>query len=182
MRPELTPEQINYFLAGIDHAFFWDEPERGHDWQAVKDDILADWIEKRPGTRPHAWWLYDAPRWGRKFNAYWDGTLPEPRRRIGGIGTPSFEALAHVPAFRFGIPTSWVREWDVAYYNGRAVDVHGNRIGTEYAEGNFPHAAIDPEDPPSFESEAAYLDRHGFLSAAERKALPPDAFVPEAVR
>jgi hypothetical protein len=148
----------------------------------VKDEILADWIAKNPGKRPHAWWEYDAPRWARKFDAFWDGTLPEPRIRLGGKGTPSFEALNIVPYFRRVIPRSWVSDFDVAYYNGRAKDVHGHRIGTEYQEGHFPHDAIDPEDPPTFESQSSYLDRHGLLSAAERKRLTDVDFEPEAIR
>ena len=32
-------------------------------------------------------------------------------------------------------------------------------------------ADVDPEDPPVFESEATYLDRHGLLTAAERRRL-----------
>lgn len=79
---------------------------------------------------------------------------------------------------RFGLPVSWVSAFDEAYYNGRARDVHGNRIGTEFHEGHFTGRAIDPADPPRFESEATYLDRHGLLTAAERRRLPADAFVP----
>jgi hypothetical protein len=31
-------------------------------WEAARDEILADWILRHPGTKPHAWWLFDAPR------------------------------------------------------------------------------------------------------------------------
>ncbi len=30
-------------------------------WHRVRRDVLADWIAKRPGTRPLAWWRYEAP-------------------------------------------------------------------------------------------------------------------------
>jgi hypothetical protein len=33
-----------------------------------------------------------------------------------------------------------------------------------------PGPAIDPANPPLIESEATFLDRHGFLTAAERRA------------
>jgi hypothetical protein len=33
MRPTLDEDQINYFLTGIDYAFFWHEPEREKDWR-----------------------------------------------------------------------------------------------------------------------------------------------------
>jgi hypothetical protein len=44
--------------------------------------------------------------------------------------------------------------------------------------------AIDPNDPPVFESEATYLDRHGLLSAEEKKHLAkhPELLEPEVVR
>jgi hypothetical protein len=41
---------------------------------------------------------------------------------------------------------------------------------------------LDPADPPRYEGQATFLDRHGLLTAAERRALPPGAFKPEAIR
>jgi len=38
--------------------------------------------------------------------------------------------------------------------------------------------AIDPNDPPVFESQAAYLERYKLLSDGGREALPTDAFEP----
>ena len=145
---------------------FLDEPERGKDWQAVKDDIIATWIAEHPGTRPFAWWQYDSPG---------------PRSRVGGIGTPAHEVLAYVPAFNRGIPTKWVSRFDVEYYNGRAKDIHGNRIGAEYTEGHFPYDAIDPADPPRFESEASYLRRLGLFLPGEEKRLTDADFQPEVI-
>ena len=59
---------------------------------------------------------------------------------------------------------------------------HGNRIekwkGGFYKEGDFKGVAIDPDDPPVFESQAAYLDRHKLLSDDERESFPADAFEP----
>jgi hypothetical protein len=42
-------------------------------------------------------------------------------------------------------------------------------------------SGLDPADPPVFESEAAYLDRHGLMPDAERRRVPASAFEPEAV-
>jgi hypothetical protein len=151
-------------------------------WEALREDLLAEFIRANPGRRPWGWWEFDAPRWGRKFNAYYDGTLPEPRLRLGGTGTPAYEALAYVPSFTRGIPDSWVKAWDVEFYNGRAKDIHGEPIGTKYMEGHFPYKAIDPDDPPIFESQASYLKRNGLLSPAEAKRIPAEAWEPEAIR
>jgi hypothetical protein len=31
------------------------------DWQRHKEKILSTWIVEHPGTRPFAWWQFDAP-------------------------------------------------------------------------------------------------------------------------
>jgi hypothetical protein len=135
-------------------------------WRAARAEILVDWIAEHPGTRPWAWWRFDAT---------------EPRRRLGGVGTPAHEVLAYLDHFPFGLPAHWVQPWMVEYYNGRARNIHGERIGTEYREGHFAGVAIDPVAPPRFESQAAYLDRHALLDSADRLKLPEDAFEPESI-
>ena len=158
------------------------------DWAAVGAAIVAAHIEAAPGTRPHGWWLFSAPRWTGPYQGRVAGINParlramaEPRQRLGGVGTPSHECLNIWPSFEKGLPTSWVDGWSVAYYNGRAVDIHGQRIGTEYSEGSFTGVAPDPWDPPRFESEAAYLRRHGLLTVAEQRRLRPRQFEPEVL-
>ena len=151
-------------------------------WKKLREEILRAWIEEHPGSRPWAWWRFEAPRWGKKFRAWFDGTLPEPRRRLGGKGTPKFEALAVVPALPFGIPDFWVTDFDVSYYNGNARDIDGNPIGEEYSEGHFKGEAIDPADPPVFESEASYLRRHKLFLPGEEERIPPETWEPEAIR
>lgn len=193
----VSEAQIAYLLTGeypADAGAFWDVFEAvttgdiGAAWAAVRAPELAAWVARHPGTRPAAWWTHDAPAWPaeampeRYRGGFWTATLREPRRRLGGVGTASHDALNYKPVFRFGLPASgWVTEFDVAYYNGRARDIHGNRIGTEYTEGHFPFNAYDPANPPRFESQASYLDRHGLLTTAERRRLPADAFAPELI-
>src|SRR5829696_9844388 len=29
-------------------------------WHVVKDDVMAAWIEQHPGSRPGAWWRFEA--------------------------------------------------------------------------------------------------------------------------
>lgn len=141
-------------------------------WTEVRDKILAEWITTAPGTRPSFWWKHDAPRLPLgTFPGRYDGKLPEPRARLGGVGMVGIEVFNVVPVYSFGIPTCWVDRWQVDYYNGRAKDIHGKPIGTEYQEGHFAGVAIDPEDPPEFESQAAYLDRHGLFLPGEKRRL-----------
>jgi hypothetical protein len=152
-RPELSPEQLDFFLTGIDFAFFWDEPERERDWRAAREDILADWIRDHAGTRPAAWWKYDAP---------------ELRRlRVGGRGDV-IPAYDHDTNLRFGI-----------FRKSAFVDERLLAAVAPVGDGLVP---LDENDPPRYESQASYLDRHGFLSAAERKRLTDADFEPEAIR
>jgi hypothetical protein len=66
----------------------------------------------------------------------------------------------------------------VNYYSGIAVDVHGNPIGERFASNTFKGVAIDPDDPPTFESQASYLKRHRLLLAGEERRAD---FEPHAV-
>jgi len=141
-------------------------------WRQYGADILAEHIAKFPGTRPARWWDFDAPR------SVTEPTQCELRLRLGGVGTPQHECLATYLAPSFGVPTSWVSEWMVDYYNGRARNIQGEPIGAEYRNGHFPYDALDPADPPMFESEAAYLKRHGLLSKGERARLKAEDFAP----
>ena len=132
------------------------------------DEILEDFITECPGRRPWAWWEYDAP---------------ELRRRVGGTGTEKWIGLrAHLPVHAFGIPAAWTDEWEVRYYTGRAVDVHGHPIGQEFRGRHFAGVAIVADDLPRFESEAAFLARHHLLSADERAQLDDHDFEPEDIQ
>jgi hypothetical protein len=113
-------------------------------WHEHAEAILAHHVKRRPGTRPARWWQFDAP---------------EPRRRLGGTGTPLHECSAYVAPFTYGIPDGW------------------RRHGDYFTEG----MPIDPDDPPRFESEAKYLLRLGLLLPGERERLCPRDFWPELV-
>lgn len=145
-------------------------------WTANGDELLQERVADHPGTRPWIWWHVIPP------NVMVNGVeVRAPRERIGGTGTPKYEVFNFWPAFQFGLPTHWVEEWEVDYYNGRARDVNGNRIGTAYNDGDFTGVPIDPSDPPRYESEAAYLKRHGLLLPGEERRLRPKDFEPESV-
>jgi hypothetical protein len=124
-------------------------------WEAHSERILAEHVTNCPGTRPARFWQYEAV---------------EPRQRLGGTGTPASDVLAYKPAFRYGLPAVWITQRDVKYYGGTAVDIHGAPVGDLYPS-NFTGVAIDPNDPPTFESQAAYLKRHGLFLAGEERRL-----------
>jgi hypothetical protein len=150
-----------------DHLVRMDSNRTRSLWREHRAELLPEFIAEHPGQRPWAWWRFDAPERSRK--------------RLGGLGTPSHEVLAYAPTFAFGLPVYWVTAWDVDYYNGRAHDVHGQRIGTSHHEGDFKGLAIDPRDPPRYESEAAFLARYRLINAAERARLTDDDFKSEEV-
>ena len=153
-------------------------------WEEHRAELMARWLVDNPGRRPRCWWDYEAPRQSfGTWPGWWlDGKLPEPRLRLGGVGTPVHEVLAHVPTFDYGLPTRWVECWMMmVYYNGRAKDVRGTPIGANHKPGDFAGVPIDPDDPPVFESQAAYLERHGLLLPGERRRLRKADFEPEAV-
>lgn len=183
-RADLDPAMRSWFEdkapAPVETYFQTDGEQRAL-WAEHGPGIVAEWVETAPGTRPSAWWDFDAPRQpvGRYPGWYFDGKLPEPRLRVGGKGTPCFEVLAYAHHYVLGIPDHWVADWSLDYYNGRAKDVHGKLIETEYHEGDFIAERFDPDDPPRYESQAAFLKRHGLLFEGER--LKADDFQPEAL-
>ncbi len=152
---------------------FRPESQKRAVWESVQGEILAAWIAKYPGTRPSSWWEWSAPRASddqlRAWN-YEEGSLMwrerpcEPRLRTGGTGTPCYEVLAHVPEFEYGLPVQWVDRWSVDYYGP-----------------DFAGVPADPDDPPRFESEAAYLKRHGLILPGEERRLTDEDFEPEAI-
>jgi hypothetical protein len=124
-------------------------------WAAHREHVLAAWIRQRPGTRPYAWWVFDAPRADEPW-PWWRERTCDPRQRVGGTGQawrdrPRDPHGAYFDPGAFGLPTTWEPE------------------------------SFDPSDPPLFESEAAYLERHALLAAGERRRLGPDAFTPVAL-
>ena len=47
-----------------------DTPDKAADlWEIYRDEIMERWTEKYPGTRPWAWWAFDAPK--RESDAAW---------------------------------------------------------------------------------------------------------------
>ncbi len=138
----------------------------GRLWGAVREEIMQTWIREKPGRRPRAWWLVDAPRWDDSPDDY-DRTLAEPRRRMSGTGTPIFECLGYVPHFDFGIPDSFINASTLAYYAEHGEN--GGLVNRDHPDE--PVKAFDPDDPPTYESQAKYLWDRGLLEPKEKRAV-----------
>jgi len=167
----ISKELIDYFETGEENFEIWGLSKKKFEaaLEYYETELLPLWIIEKPCTRPWCWWAYIAPKepvpgWDKHFNT-------AQRKRLGGVGDPNFEHLNYGPNFSYGIPTGWVTEFDTQYYNGKARDVHGKIIPTNYKAGNFKGVAIDPDDPPIYESEAAYLERLGLLTPTEKRYL-----------
>ena len=175
-RAELPAEAVDWLHDGKGGSWvYWQLPEDLAElWREHAEAIVAEYVAEFPGTRPVRWWEYSAPRakpGEYQCRAGFRPELPSPRRRLGGTGTPKFEVLGVVPCFWCGVPVDWITRREVAFYSG-----------LPRRESPFLGVAIDADDPPMFESAAAYLQRHGLLLAGERRRLKPVDFEPESVR
>ncbi len=121
-------------------------------WPLFRDDILANWIALHPGSRPSCWWRFDSP---------------EPRQRLGGIGTASHDALAYTSSFAKGIPDSWLTASDAAFYFPEGLD-----DGVQ---------AFDADNAPQFESEAVYLRRLKLFAPGEARRIKKSQYAPERI-
>lgn len=158
----------------------WDHLEKV--WNACKSEIIRDWIKKTPCTRPWPWWEFDAPQ--EPVKCWTDMDIKKAqRKRLEGVGSPDFEFLAYMPHFQLGIPTGFIDQFDVAYYNGKAKDIHGKRINSGFKKGDFKAVAYDKNNPPIFESEAVYLERLNLLTPIEKVFLTehPELMEPEII-
>lgn len=152
-------------------------------WREHRSELMREWLAQNPGRRPSFWWQREAPRQpiGTWPGCYYDGRLQLPRERLGGIGTPSWAVFNVVPSYWCGLPAHWVTPSEVRLYSGRARDINGQVIMPEFANRPFAGRAIDPRDPPRFESQASYLKRLGLLLPGEERRLRPADFEPELV-
>ena len=99
IEPDLPDSELNPFH--VMDVCRCDSPELRAAWE--ESGIMRGW--DKPGIRPFAWWLFDAPRLpeGTFPGAYYDGLYPEPRLHLGGPGRPLHEVLSFGPRQHFGI-------------------------------------------------------------------------------
>lgn len=111
-------------------------------WDEHRAGILADWIKAHPGARPAMWWVFDAPRLAPDKLGRWAGTMYGPRM---------IETRRKLRGD--GRPLHETLNYAPAYHYG------------------IPAWLGDPGNPPEFETQHAYLKRHGLLLPAERNKV-----------
>jgi hypothetical protein len=127
-------------------------------WLTVRDELLPYWVNERAGTRPSWWYLFD----------------PECPR----VSADDIQRL-HWQGWYFLEITPDLR---------RRVGGQGTPDFERYSVGPCLRCAVptnfidlNEADPPRYESEAAYLDRHGLLAAAEKARLTSEHFEPDVL-
>src|SRR5438045_3025684 len=138
------------WLRGMPCGFFEFQDDAALEalWSEHGGDIVEEHVEESPGTRPSRWWEFDAPRSKR-------GTYPG-RFYDGQLCEPRLRVGG------IGTPA----------YECRAV-VPSFSYGLPDI-----WVGIDEDDPPIFESQAAYLKRHGLFLVGEGRR---SSFEPETV-
>jgi hypothetical protein len=162
-----------------DALVFCERPTLRGLWEAHRTELLAAWADERPGTRPAVWWRWDAPRCSAPGRRVSIG--PELRRRLGGIGDVFPPRVTSPGESDWGIPTQWVTADQIGRYNGRSLKGPRDCWTKDWTEGHFPYAAPDPADPPLFEAQASYLQRHGLLLPGEAERVTAEDFAPERI-
>ena len=77
----------------------------GDAWQRWGEEILADWIASRPGTRPAAWWTFvGLPKFG-----------PRQQLRRGPAAVPRGGYWFGAPAWHTAVPVPGQYEDQTAY-------------------------------------------------------------------
>jgi hypothetical protein len=102
-------------------------------------------------------WIIERP--GTRPSLWWEFTAPEPRQRLGGTGITRNDLFGCAPYRRHGVEMLWIDDADV-------------RLSKLECE------PLSVDDPPLFESQSAFLERHGLFFRGERRRLAPDAFAP----
>jgi hypothetical protein len=159
LHPEVTPEAA-LWARDEEGSCLWpyvtsDEAKRAT-WNFLRDEVVREHVAEWPGTRPIRWWQYDS-------------SPDEPRLRLGGVGTTWHQYHSRPEVLYRGRPTEWFTADTIAGYV---------RSGSPLRPAAV---AVDPDNPPLFESEASYLKRLGLFLKGEAKRLEPEDFEPEPV-
>jgi hypothetical protein len=115
-------------------------------WDEHGPAIMEEWIRAHPGTRPSWWWIFDSPR----------------------MSTADLDLHG------------WADCYFARYLPDGRKRLGGSGTPAHELENLVPHFPlgipddfrdVDPNDPPVYESQAAYLLRHGLFEPGEERRL-----------
>lgn len=121
-RHDYGEEHLLALQTGHDYFHAFPTPEdRRTAWEDLRDEIMGEWIQKHPGTRPWGWWQFEAP---------------EPRRRVDGKPHPfkNPERETKVAAWREVCPEVAAREAHKLFYGKPAVLIVPDDFAAAYED------------------------------------------------
>jgi hypothetical protein len=149
--------QLRTGIEFLDLGFGWQENFREDEareaWEIMREKIMADWVREQPGTRPWAWWRWDAPQPARRERV--DG-LPHPfdnaARTLKVAGSDSEYLWRRAYGLSFGLPSAHIMPFDKG-------------LKTEMFEPEWSflqrHNLLRPDDSPEFLTPTENKPCHG---------------------
>lgn len=132
-----------------------DKPGSG--FKCFDIDVSQAWAEH--GEAVLRAWVRRYP--GSRPWAWWGIEAPEPRQRLGGTGNGSDH-------LSYGVPAGWITKREAFYWKDETIAPMAD--------------AVEPSDPPRYESQAAYLVRLSLTVEGERARLGKSDFEPEVIK
>jgi hypothetical protein len=80
-------------------------------WTELGDVVMRDWIRERPGSRPWAWWAFDAPERRQRI----DGKLhpfDNKQRTLAVARSDNSEFWRRAYALNWGRPAAFIPPYD----------------------------------------------------------------------
>jgi hypothetical protein len=90
---------------------FYSDHELRAAWDKMRDVILSDFVRRHPGTRPWAWWKFDAPGRRERIDG---GVHPHDHKErtlsVARTDNPDFWKVAY--RLWFGLPSCFIPPYD----------------------------------------------------------------------
>lgn len=181
-RAGLTAAHINQLLSGFDllGTAFGDDKRKPCDrdamraaWESLRDELLPQWIAEKPGSRPWAWWIFDAPERRQRVGT-WRVRAGAVKNNLGHFDDADYELVDDGKPHPFDIPErrEYVTQWDAEYPGSALI---GNRLTFGKPSVHLGYKVdgqLSWDDfDAAYETEAMYLDRLDLLTAEELAVL-----------
>ena len=96
---------------GALHKGLGDIPAMQKAWEELKHELLPDWIRQYPGTRPYAWWKFDAKEPRQRTDGVQHPFQDRVRKaRVQASSSPKFRGMAY--ELFYGCPRALITQED----------------------------------------------------------------------